>query len=567
VTFSDQSTDGESVVIAEVTTDENGRIDIIDDARGENTRFGNTEVMAGTTTDLTVEFDENLAESQTLRALLIIENEVVARDEAYVIVGSDSVAAGMDVTFLDADPDAGFNYPYYLFAPSISGNDDDRGPPILVHPNNTGTSTDEFEEHRRDAERTIRRGTTRRLADELRVPMLVPVFPRPRSDPVDGNHYTHQLDRETLQIDSGPLERIDLQLLRMVEDAQRRLANQSYPVRDEIIMDGFSASGNLVDRFTVLHPDRVLSVTAGGLNGMALLPLTEANGHTLNYHVGIADVEDLTGDAVALDVLDDVNQFLYMGGRDGNDTIPFSDAWTSDELRQVALDVYGEDMVEERFPFSQSAYEQAGIDAQFRVYDGAGHTPRPAFEDLVEFHKRSIEGEVVDNFGQELGLVADVEFTPHEPELGESIEFDATTTQAGRADIQAYTWEFGDSRTAVGPTVDHAFTTNGEYTVTLTVVDSFGRTDSVETAITVGEGSGSTDTYDQSESSAETEHTTNTPGDTTAGNGQMSAREGTNDRGISNDTILGFGAGVVVTGIAGAGVRLAHRFSTDRDES
>jgi len=177
------------------------------------------------------------------------------------------------------------------------------------------------------------------------------------------------------------------------------LSDSEYSFTDEIMLNGFSASGNFVDRFTMLHPDRVQSVTAGGLNGMALLPLETADGHTLDYHVGIADIPEITGSSVDLKALDDVDQFLYMGGEDTNDTIPFLDAWTSEELKQTALDVYGEDMIAERFPTSQDAYTQAGVQAQFRIYEGLGHKPAK-IQDLIEFHRRSLTDEYVGIFGQ-----------------------------------------------------------------------------------------------------------------------------------------------------------------------
>ncbi len=87
---------------------------------------------------------------------------------------------------------------------------------------------------------------------------------------------------------------------------------------------------------------------------------------------------------------------------DENDTIPYDDAWTDDELRQLALDVYGEDMIEHRFHRAQALYEEAGIEAQFRIYEGAGHTTRPAGKDILEFHRRSMAGEDVSDFGESL---------------------------------------------------------------------------------------------------------------------------------------------------------------------
>jgi hypothetical protein len=170
-------------------------------------------------------------------------------------------------------------------------------------------------------------------------------------DPVSSLVYTHQLDRDTLQLEDGPLKRIDLQLLAMVDHArEEELADIDRTFRKEIMLNGFSASGTFSDRFTLFHADRVLSVTAGGVNGMTLLPLEEAKGHTLRYHIGIADIESLTGESVDFDAVDATNQFLYFGAEDQNDTFPFPDAWTSDELRETAREVYGEDMHETASP-------------------------------------------------------------------------------------------------------------------------------------------------------------------------------------------------------------------------
>mgnify|MGYP000117916898 CR=1 FL=1 len=246
------------------------------------------------------------------------------------------------------------------------------------------------------------RGFPQVIGDELNVPALVPVFPRPASTPVDWTHYTHQLDRDTLMIDTGPLERIDKQLLSMVDDAIDRIeAETSVSLRDDFMLNGFSSSGHFVDRFSVLHAERVLSVTAGGLNGMALLPLEEANGHTLRYQIGIADIPSLVGESVDLNALSETNQFLYMGAEDTNDTLPYDDAWTSDSLRETARQVSGNGMITERFPFCQTAYERAGVQAQFRIYEGLGHEYASERE-IVEFHRRSLTGEDVSMYGHDL---------------------------------------------------------------------------------------------------------------------------------------------------------------------
>ncbi|GAA1317264.1 hypothetical protein GCM10009647_046980 [Streptomyces sanglieri] len=43
------------------------------------------------------------------------------------------------------NPTLGFNYPYFLYAPDRVDSDPEA--PLLVEPNNTGKSTDDFDEH------------------------------------------------------------------------------------------------------------------------------------------------------------------------------------------------------------------------------------------------------------------------------------------------------------------------------------------------------------------------------------------------------------------------------------
>ncbi len=285
-------------------------------------------------------------------------------------------------------PEQGFNYPYFLYAPAPNG---DGKRPILVEPNNTGTATDEYRRHLTRAADLTANGNGRTLSEALTVPLLVPVFPRSRTNPVGGNTYTHALDVDTLEVTSGEAARIDEQLLSMVDHAAELLSGISYPVQgEEILMHGFSASGNFVNRFPAIHPDRVRAVTAGGINGTAVLPITEAKGHTLNYHIGVADLESLVGEPFDLDAFREVEQYVYMGAEDDNDTIPYSDAW-GETQRQIALDVYGEDMQADRMPYCESVYDEAGVAATFKIYDGVGHRTTPEMmADLVEFHRRNV---------------------------------------------------------------------------------------------------------------------------------------------------------------------------------
>jgi len=62
--------------------------------------------------------------------------------------------------------------------------------------------------------------------------------------------------------------------------------------------------------------------------------------------------------------------------------------------------------------------------------------------------------------------------------IDETITFNATESYDPDGSIVKYSWDFGDGKTATGVTVSHAYADNGFYSVTLTVTDNDGATDS-----------------------------------------------------------------------------------------
>jgi hypothetical protein len=120
-------------------------------------------------------------------------------------------------TLVRPRPDEGFNYPYYLYAPEPLV---DEPRPLLVEPNNSGKTTDDYTEQLASATSRIDNGIGRTLSEATRIPLLFPVFPRSMTDPTDAETYTHALDRDSLEVTTGEAARIDLQLLAMVEHAR-----------------------------------------------------------------------------------------------------------------------------------------------------------------------------------------------------------------------------------------------------------------------------------------------------------------------------------------------------------
>jgi PKD repeat protein len=94
------------------------------------------------------------------------------------------------------------------------------------------------------------------------------------------------------------------------------------------------------------------------------------------------------------------------------------------------------------------------------------------------------------------GLQPRFTFTPGAPTDHQNVLFDASTSTApSNNPIVAYSWNFGDGRTASGISTTHSFNTPGTYVVTLTVADQYNRTATMSQTIDVGGGNAPSATF------------------------------------------------------------------------
>jgi PKD repeat protein len=84
--------------------------------------------------------------------------------------------------------------------------------------------------------------------------------------------------------------------------------------------------------------------------------------------------------------------------------------------------------------------------------------------------------------------VAQFEFTPERPKVGETVRFDASESFDPDGQIIRYEWDFETDGTidAQGVRVEHIFTQAGTFTVTLKVTDNDGETGTARKTVTVG---------------------------------------------------------------------------------
>lgn len=107
----------------------------------------------------------------------------------------------------------------------------------------------------------------------------------------------------------------------------------------------------------------------------------------------------------------------------------------------------------------------------------------------VQLRVKSEFGLTYDSFEwvkEDLGLpVASFVGPAGSVEVGESVAFDASASVDPCDTLVEYVWDFGDSGAETGVSADHVWTSEGTYTVTLTVTDRDGNTDVAEMNVVV----------------------------------------------------------------------------------
>ena len=272
-----------------------------------------------------------------------------------------------------------FSYPYYLYVPPELETPEAKEAKhtLLVIPNNTGKISDDFSVHEADAMR--RMAQVPGLVAGLKVAVLMPVFPRPESD---WKIYTHGLDRDALLTHKPEYRRFDLQLLAMIDDARARLARQhQLKFERRVLLNGFSAQAMFANRFTFLHPDRVKAAAIGAPGGWPIAPVATCHDRSLRYPIGVADFRAVTGRDVDMRELRRVPLLIFMGDQDDNDAVPYGDAYENED-RAVIIPLFGLTPIE-RWEEAKTLYSEAGLNAEFKLYPGVGHTVTNEMRDDV----------------------------------------------------------------------------------------------------------------------------------------------------------------------------------------
>lgn len=292
------------------------------------------------------------------------------------------------VHFVPANPDEGFYYGYYFYIPSGAV----RNTYTLVEPNNIPKKQVPYEAVLASAQGTCSYVASS-YGEPLALPVMVPALVGTDDITRITSYYPHALNSVAIQETRPEFKRVDLQLLAMHEDLTKRLRSEGLVLRDQLVLTGFSDSGNFVDRFTLIHPERVKVAVAGGHNLLAL-PTATWRQVVLNYPSGTADYEAIFGRPFDFAAYQAVHKLHYRSNDDDKDPI-YGTNHTPATEKALVLSLFGE--WPQRVQRYQAALEVLGVkNLQFNYYEGIGHTiPKPVVADVVRFIGANLGSEFV----------------------------------------------------------------------------------------------------------------------------------------------------------------------------
>lgn len=240
---------------------------------------------------------------------------------------------GFSVKFIDipANKEKGFNFPYKIIIPKeINDN------PTVIYAGNlpwdfTGecSTMDELIEKSVNDLGSID-PMMGHLSLELGNPMVVPCVPRlhnfrPNFLGLDclKNEFTLKDNDKRFESDMDIYNNLGDQHNAMIIDAIDYLRNNSINVDDKVIVCGYSEGAKFVSHLSLLHPEVIKAVVAGGTGGVMSMPLEELDGYEFTYPTGIKGLDNFN-----FDEFKKISFFYYMGGKDKADSaMPNFDAY------------------------------------------------------------------------------------------------------------------------------------------------------------------------------------------------------------------------------------------------
>lgn len=230
--------------------------------------------------------------------------------------------------FIDANPASGFNFPFMLVIP----NNTRINPDLIVActlPHDYLINSNSYLEA---LSKTCEDFSSldpmhKHLSLESQNPLFIPFIPKVISlkpgflgKKLFYNDFTNYNEIIKYYKNSITLEDIykytDLseQFCNMILYAINYLKSININVDNRVIISGYSEGAKFATHFSLLHPELIKFVVAGGTSGCISMPVTNIGEYTFSYPTGISDLKNFD-----MDSFKKINFFYYMGSIDKSD--------------------------------------------------------------------------------------------------------------------------------------------------------------------------------------------------------------------------------------------------------
>ena len=302
---------------------------------------------------------------------------------------------------VDANPEAGFNIPYFIYLPSTKNQTINENAPrhLLLEGLNFGIVTNDiYAVMNQQLHAGLDTHLVTDVTEALFIPKVVPYLPKTcvtMTSPygTESGHF-HALDSTVIRLKEyfdqvkpcvfpdeniphpggqylRDLFDIDQQISAIVDDAKERLNMSGWNLEEKIFLAGFSASGSFADAYTSMFPSQVQAMFAGGLF-IPTQPITEHEGHTMSYQLGVSEYGTIMGDPFDLETFNQVAKMYYMGELETIDAVEGTDVYT-DYHRSVIYSIYGTQSINDRWYNAQTLFFASGGDGLFITDKTAEH--------------------------------------------------------------------------------------------------------------------------------------------------------------------------------------------------
>ena len=226
--------------------------------------------------------------------------------------------------------------------------------------------------------------------------LLLPSIPNSPDEPYI---YTIAMDKRVFYDTTDEFrKRPDIKVNQMIDSLTNDLTKVGYDVHEKVFFEGFSAGGMFVQRYTLLHPERVQAIGGGQCGGFLTLPVSTYQGTVLDWAIGVNDFESLVGYDFNQEVYKQVPQLIYIGDQDIGDEYnhhshflyPNPEGFWTQEQIDFINNIFG-DTDPVRVENECKYLKDLGYNVKFNLYLGYDHGIMPwstpeIYDDVFAFH-------------------------------------------------------------------------------------------------------------------------------------------------------------------------------------